>query len=98
MRFGPKDMTPPARQAIEKPAVASKPLMVQLQFNQSGAWRGSVIFEMRDTPVELLMAADTLARLSRSTARLVACAPGDNGRDVPTRMVVGSWSRAKGWA
>jgi len=73
-------------------------LPVQLQFNQSGAWRGSVIFDLKEVPGELLMAADTLARLSGSAARLVACAPGDNGREVPTRMVVGTWSREKGWA
>jgi len=73
-------------------------LPVQLQFNQSGAWRGSVIFDMKDVPAELLMAADTLARLSRSSARIVACTQGDNGREVPTRIVVGTWSREKGWA
>ena len=52
-------------------------LPVQLQFNQSGAWRGSVIFDLKEVPGELLMAADTLARLSGSAARLVACAPVD---------------------
>lgn len=71
---------------------------VQLQFNQSGAWRGAVIFDINDSPAELLIAADTLARLSSSTARLVACTQGENGREVPTRMVVGTWSREKGWA
>jgi len=70
---------------------------VQLQFNQSGAWRGAVIFDLDGSPAELLIAADTLARLSRSTARLVACAAGENGREIPTRMVVGTWSREKGW-
>lgn len=70
---------------------------VQLQFNQSGAWRGAVIFDMKDSPAELLIAADTLARLTGSTARIVACAKGENGREVPTRMVVGTWSREMGW-
>lgn len=72
-------------------------LPVQLQFNQAGAWRGAVTFDMKDVPGELLMAADTLARLSGSAARLVACAKGENGREVPTRVVVAVWSREKGW-
>lgn len=70
---------------------------VQLQFNQAGAWRGAVTFDLQGAPAELLIAADTLARLTGSTARIVACAKGENGREIPTRMVVGTWSREKGW-
>lgn len=70
---------------------------VQLQFNQAGAWRGAVTFDMKDVPGELLMAADTLARLSGSSVRLVACTQIGTGQHVPTRAVVGTWSREKGW-
>lgn len=72
---------------------------VQLQINQSGAWRAVLSFDATDLPPEFLTAADDLVRLSGSDAkmRIVVCEPGSSGPAVATHNVLMSWTRQKGW-
>lgn len=71
----------------------------QLQINQTGAWRCAMDFDAGEVPGEFLQAADSMARLSGTDARmrLVICCPGENGRPLPTRDVLMTWSRQEGW-
>ena len=72
----------------------------QLQFNQSGAWRGVLVFRAIKLPAEFLKAAEDLVRLSGGDARIrvVACEQDtSNGTYVATRTVLMTWDRKKGW-
>jgi hypothetical protein len=71
----------------------------QLQINQTGAWRGAMDFDAGEVPQEFLEAADSLGRLCGSSPamRIVVCEPSPNGRALPTRTALMTWSRATGW-
>ncbi len=72
---------------------------VQLQINQTGAWRSALNFDACQVPDELLQAADTMARLSGTHVglRIVMCIPNESGAMVPTRDVLKHWTRETGW-
>lgn len=98
MKFGPKDMTPPAEHDLA-PGWTPLPQPAQLQINQSGAWRSGLDFDMRTAPPEFLQAADQLARLAsaRTTMRVVRSTRSSTGGTRPTSIVLKSWSREEGW-
>jgi hypothetical protein len=73
---------------------------VQLQINQSGAWRSALDFDMVEAPPELLESADQLARLTgheRMRMRVVICEPTRLGGNVPAKTQLMHWSRKEGW-
>jgi hypothetical protein len=77
-----------------------QPCPVQLQVNQTGAWRSTLDFDLVEAPPELLSTADQLARLTahdRIRMRIVMCKASDNGSHVATRNVLMHWSRPEGW-
>jgi hypothetical protein len=73
---------------------------VQLQINQSGAWRGGLDFDATDLPDEFFDHLDQALRLAygnKTTARVVMAREGANGRPVGTHNVLKRWSRPEGW-
>ena len=76
-----------------------KPRPVQLQVNQTGAWRSALNFDAGEVPDEFLQAADQMARLSGTHVglRVVYCIPNGSGGSMPTRNVLMHWSRDTGW-
>lgn len=72
---------------------------VQLQINQSGAWRAALNFDAGEVPDEFLQAADQLARLSGTKVglRVVMALTTGSGPTVATRDVLMHWTRETGW-
>lgn len=72
----------------------------QLQINQSGAWRGVLVFDAGHVPDEFFQAAEDLVRLSGAdpTMRIVHCQQSGSGAYTATQHVLMTWSRKTGWA
>lgn len=75
------------------------PAPVQLQINQTGAWRSALDFDLIAAPPELLGSADQMARLAgeRVRMRVVMCEPTRIGGNAATKVVLLTWSREEGW-
>ncbi|OGB19454.1 MAG: hypothetical protein A2W72_18085 [Burkholderiales bacterium RIFCSPLOWO2_12_67_14] len=74
--------------------------LVQLQINQSGAWRSGLDFDATDLPNEFFDHLDQVLRLAygdKTTARVVMARTGANGRPVGTHEALMRWSRQEGW-
>lgn len=80
---------------------------VQLQINQSGAWRSGLDFDAQglmdaqgSEAFEVLHHLDQFLRLAygpKTTARIVETAVSNQGKVVSTRNVLIRWTREKGW-
>lgn len=75
---------------------------VQLQINQSGAWRSGLDFN--EQALGLAVAKHHLDQFLRlaygptTTARIVVTRMGDRGKVVSTHEVILRWTSEKGWA
>ena len=77
---------------------------LQLQVNQTGAWRSALDFDVpveEPVPVSVLVTAVELVEVTKSPGvrlRIVRRASGWNGRAVATNTVLMHWSEKTGWA
>lgn len=74
---------------------------VQLQVNQSGAWRNVLSFDATGVPDEAFDHIDKFLRLTcrdKTTARVVMTRPAGSGSGtVATNIVLKRWTRPEGW-
>lgn len=77
---------------------------LQLQVNQTGAWRGALDFDVpveEPVPVSVLVTAVELVEVTKSPGvrlRIVRRQAGWNGRAVASNTVLMHWSEKTGWA